>query len=63
MPSGASLTPLMGSSAIMGSILKATSENIEVSATLLKKVANVDKQMVQELLAPPPHNGQLDIRA
>ncbi len=63
MSSGSSLSPLLGSSAVTGSILKAASENIAVGATLLKRTSDADKQLVQELLPPPPHNGQLDIRA
>lgn len=63
MASDISLSPLMGST-VSGSILKATSESIEVGATLLKKASTIEKQMVQELLPPPPpHNGRLDIRA
>jgi hypothetical protein len=62
MSSVSSTSSLLSNGAVLGSLLKASSENIAVGAALLKQASNADKQMVQELL-PPPSSGRLDIRA
>ncbi len=63
MDSVSSLSPLLSASAGASSLLRAGTENIAVTATLLKQATNADKQMLQELLPEPPHNGRLNIRA
>ncbi|MCX6381313.1 MAG: hypothetical protein NT023_17865 [Armatimonadetes bacterium] len=56
---GTSLTSGVG-----GNILASMSDNLAVGSLLLKKTANAEKAMVQELLPPPPpHNGRLDVSA